>query len=405
MQNYTVAVLGTFDTKGAEYSFLIGALKKAGAKVLTIDVGINEPSFTPDIDRNLVAEAACTTAKYLAEKKDRGTAVDAMTKGAPVILKQLYDKGEIDAVISLGGTAGTTIGTSAMRALPIGFPKLMVSTVGSGDTRPYVGEKDIVMMNSVVDISGVNRISATILTNAANAIVGMASGPKSDIIDGKPLITATMFGVTTPCVTVAKEYLENAGFEVLVFHATGSGGRAMESLINSGMISGVLDITTTEMCDNLVGGVFSAGPDRLNAAASMGIPQVVSVGALDMVNFGTPDSVPEVFKDRKFYQHNPTVTLMRTTVEENDALGKTIGSKLSKSKAPCVLFLPLSGVSMIDAEGQPFFGPDEDKALFDALRSSCDKDNVTIIERDMHINDKEFALEMAKKLESLIKGN
>jgi uncharacterized protein (UPF0261 family) len=275
--------------------------------------------------------------------------------------------------------------------------------VASGDTRPYVGEKDIMMLNSIVDVAGINRISTTVLTNAANAIAGMVMGPEQEKVDEKPLIAATMFGVTTPCVTMAKEYLENAGFEVLVFHATGSGGKSMESLIASGMISGVLDITTTEWCDELVGGVFAAGHARLDAAAQAGIPQVVSVGALDMVNFGPPDSVPPKFKDRKFYRHNPTVTLMRTTADENSELGRIIGGKLSKSKGPCVLFLPLKGVSMIDAGGQPFHGPEEDKALFESIRASCGG-AVRVVERDNHINDREFALEMAKELEKLVKG-
>lgn len=405
MANGVVAVLGTFDTKGREYQFLIKAIKKAGAEVISIDAGVREePCFSPDITRDQVAEAAGVKIADLVQKNDRGTAVKAMTQGAEAILAKLHAEEKINAVISLGGTAGTTIGTSAMRKLPVGFPKMMISTVASGDTRPYVGEKDIIMMNSVVDIAGINRISAAILTNAANAIAGMAVCRIAEDIGEKPIVAATMFGVTTPCVTKAKDYLEAAGFEVLVFHATGSGGRAMESLVESGMISGVLDITTTEWCDELVGGVLNAGPDRLNAAALYGIPQVVSVGALDMVNFGPPETVPEKFKDRKFYQHNATVTLMRTTKEETAALGAIIGEKLSKSKSPCVLFLPLRGVSMIDAEGQPFYGYEEDQALFTALRAHCDKSSVRIMEMDMHINDDEFALAMAKELERMMEG-
>ena len=310
----TVAVLGTFDTKGAEFMFLIDAIKKAGADVLSIDTGVKETTaFVPDISKDEIAKAGGVTIDELIKKNDRGTAVGAMTKGAVDVVSKLHGNGKIDAIVSLGGTAGTTIGTTVMRTLPIGFPKLMVSTVASGDTRPYVGEKDVIMMNSVVDISGINRISAAILTNAANAIAGMANGPKADIVGNKPLIVATMFGVTTPCVTMAKDYLEGIGYEVLVFHATGSGGRSMESLINSGLVEGVLDITTTEWCDELVGGVLSAGPERLDAAANAGIPQVISVGALDMVNFGPVDTVPKKFEGRNFYIHNATVTLMRTT--------------------------------------------------------------------------------------------
>lgn len=402
MRKRTVAVLGTFDTKGIEYHFLIQALGKAGVDTISIDAGIFEPYFTPDISHEQVAQAAGTIIDQLVKSGDRGNAVEKMTIGAPKIIENLYQEGKIHGIISLGGSAGTTIGTSAMRALPIGFPKIMVSTVGSGDTRPYVKEKDIMMMNSVVDIAGVNSISATIITNAANAIAGMVMGSTPEKAISKPLIAATMFGVTTPCVTIAKEYLEKAGYEVLVFHATGSGGKAMEALIEAGMINGVLDITTTEWCDELVGGVFAAGQERLDAAAKMGIPQIVSVGALDMVNFGPPDTIPESFKHRKFYQHNPTVTLMRTTVEENKKLGEIIGGKLSKSKAPCVLFLPLSGVSMIDDEGKPFWGPEEDKALFQSLKTTCDKNAVKIVERNLHINDEEFALEMAMELVNIM---
>ena len=404
MANNVAAVLGTFDTKGREYEFLIKAIKRAGAQVLAIDAGVRElPYFEPDVSRDLVAQAAGVSISELVEKNDRGFAVERMMIGAEKVLSQLHSEGKIGGVICLGGTAGTTIGTYAMKKLPIGFPKMMISTVASGDTRPYVGDKDIIMMNSVVDIAGINRISSAILTNAANAIAGMVTGPASEASDDKPLIAATMFGVTTPCVTKAKDYLEGAGYEVLVFHATGAGGMAMESLVESGMISGVLDITTTEWCDELVGGILNAGPTRLDAAALNGVPQVVSAGALDMVNFGPPDTVPEKFKGRNFYQHNATVTLMRTTKEETAKIGKIIGGKLSKSTAPCVLFLPLKGVSMIDAEGQPFYGPEEDAELFRALRASCDKNAVKIIEKDMHINDDEFAIAMAMELENMLR--
>jgi len=291
-----------------------------------------------------------------------------------------------------------------MKRLPVGFPKVMVSTLASGDTRPYVGIKDITMMYSVVDILGVNSLSSQILANAAFAVAGMVKGNKPKLDDHKPLIAATMFGVTTPCVTEARKYLEEHGYEVLVFHATGTGGMAMESLIEEGFIKGVLDITTTELCDELVGGVLSAGPDRLEAAGEKGIPQVVSTGALDMVNFGPIDSVPDKFKDRNLYKHNPTVTLMRTTVEENKKLAEIIAEKLNKSKGKTSLFLPLKGVSMIDVEGQPFYGPKEDKMLFNTLREKIDENRVEIVEKDTDINDKKFAIMMAKKLINLIEN-
>jgi uncharacterized protein (UPF0261 family) len=278
----------------------------------------------------------------------------------------------------------------------------MVSTLASGDTRPYVGTKDITMMYSVVDILGVNSLSSEILSNAAFAVAGMVKGKKPEPKEKRPLIAATMFGVTTPCVEKARDYLENHGYEVLVFHATGTGGQAMENLVEEGFISGVLDITTTELCDELVGGVLSAGPDRLEAAGKEGVPQVVSTGALDMVNFGPIDSVPKEFKDRNLYKHNPTVTLMRTTAAENKKLAEIIAEKLNKAESKTALFLPLKGVSMIDAEGQPFYGPDEDKMLFETLRKNIDLEKVEIIEKDLHINDEEYALALAKKMIELI---
>ena len=310
-------------------------------------------------------------------------------------------------MLALGGSAGTNIGTTAMQALPIGVPKLMVSTLAAGDVSRWVGGKDILMLNSVVDISGINRISRQVLANAAFAMAGMVYGRKAlDIVDDgaadRPLICASMFGVTTPCVQHASRILENAGYEVLVFHATGGGGRAMESLIAEGLIAGVLDITTTELADELVGGILSAGPNRLTAAAAHAVPQVVSVGATDMVNFGPRDTVPEQFADRKFHIHNATVTLMRTTAEENGALGKEIAEKVSTSKGPAAIMLPLQGVSAIDREGQPFDDPTARESLFEAIRK--DKVNVELIELDHHFNDEAFAEAAAQKLIELIQS-
>ncbi|MDK2785162.1 MAG: hypothetical protein PWR11_1028 [Bacillota bacterium] len=398
----TVVVLGTMDTKGRELGYVRDVIRAQGVDALLVDMGVLEPpAVTPDITREEVAEAAGIDLEALAAKRDRGEAVAAMTRAAAVIARKLYEEGRLDGIISLGGSAGTTIGTSAMQALPVGVPKVMVSTLASGDTRPYVGTKDITMMYSVVDIAGLNRLSRRILGNAARAIAGMVKAEKDEAADDKPIITATMFGVTTPCVTFAREYLESRGYEVLVFHATGSGGRAMEGLIEDGFVSGVLDITTTEWCDELVGGVLSAGPHRLEAAGKRGIPQVVSVGALDMVNFGPPETVPEKFKGRRFYQHNPTVTLMRTTPEECAELGRIIAEKLNAATGPTVVVLPLKGVSMIDAEGKPFYDPEADAALFDALRDNL-RPEIRLVELDNHINDPEFALTMAKILEELM---
>ncbi|KYZ75672.1 hypothetical protein AXX12_10690 [Anaerosporomusa subterranea] len=399
-----VVLLGTLDTKGQEFQYIRDIITGAGLGTVTVDAGVKgSPYFTPDIDNAAVAEAGGTSLFELQAKDDRGLAMAVMTRGAAKVVSELYENGEVAGIISLGGSAGTTIGTTAMQALPVGVPKVMVSTLASGDTRPYVGVKDICMMYSVVDISGLNSLSRQILANAAHAVAGMVKGGAPPVAAEKPLLAATMFGVTTPCVTKAREYLEDQGYEVLVFHATGTGGQAMEDLIDAGFIKGVLDVTTTEWADELVGGVLAAGPHRLEAAGKAGIPQVVSVGALDMVNFGPMDTIPEKFKTRKFYPHNPTVTLMRTTQTECVELGKIISGKINAAKGPTALFLPLKGVSLIDVAGKPFYGPEEDAALFDTLRQTIDRNSVELIELDMDINDDEFALAMAKKLVSMLK--
>jgi uncharacterized protein (UPF0261 family) len=393
----TVGIVGTLDTKGMEFQFIKERIEASGTSTCVVNTGIlGEPSFEPDVSAGEVAEAGGTSLQALQDGGDRGVAVAAMAEGAAKIIAQLQSDGKIDGVISLGGSAGTTIGTTAMRAVPVGVPKIMVSTLASGDTSPYVDTKDVSMMYSVVDIAGINSLSRQILANAAGAIVGMVNAEVPSAED-KPLIGATMFGVTTPCVTKARELLEDAGYEVLVFHATGAGGRAMEDLVKGGFIVGVLDATTTELADELVGGVLSAGPDRLEAAGDLGVPQVVAPGALDMVNFGPPDTVPEQFKDRTFYQHNPTVTLMRTTVEENAELGKIMGQKLSQAKGPTTVIIPKQGVSAIDQEGQPFYSAEAEAAWIENLKANLG-DNVTLIEMDNHINDDAFAEKLVETL-------
>ncbi len=393
----TIAVVATLDTKGQEAQFVKQRIEEAGLAAVLIDAGvIGESPFSAEVPREDVAEAGGTNLNELVEERDRGKSVAVMADGAAKVVRGLFDEGRIHGILSLGGSAGTTIGTSAMRALPVGFPKMMVSTLASGDTRPYVGIKDITMMYSVVDIAGLNRLSRRILANAAAAVCAMAAA-ELPLTEEKPLIGATMFGVTTPCVTKAREILEENGFEVLVFHATGSGGLAMEDLIESGFISGVLDVTTTEWADELVGGVLSAGPHRLEAASKKGIPQVVAPGALDMVNFGPPDSIPEKFKERKFYQHNPTVTLMRTTKEENTELGRIIAEKLSGAKGPTTFFYPKKGVSAIDREEQPFHDPEADEAFISSLKATVAA-NVEVVEMDSNINDEEFAVALARSL-------
>lgn len=398
----TVAVLGTFDTKGKELKFIKECIEEHGLKPLCINTGVFEPVVEPDISSAEVAAAVGADINAIVEKRDRATATEVLAKGTEKLIPQLYAEGKFDGIISIGGSGGTSLATPAMRQLPLGVPKVMVSTMASGDVSPYVGTSDIVMIPSVVDAEGLNDISKVIFSNAANAVVGMVQNRKELESDGKPLLAATMFGVTTPCVKAAEDYLHEQGYDVLVFHATGTGGKCMEALINQGFIKGVLDLTTTEWCDEVVGGVLNAGPNRLTAAGKNGIPQVVSVGALDMVNFGPMDTVPAQFKDRNLYKHNPTVTLMRTTADELKSIGHEIATRLADATGKTTLMLPLKGVSMIDVEGQPFYDAEADKVLFDTLRTELEGSNVEIVELDTDINDKEFAVAAAKKLISLL---
>jgi uncharacterized protein (UPF0261 family) len=398
----TVALLGTLDTKGHEYAFLRDRLRERGIEVLVVDAGVHEPhGLAPDVSRDEVARAAGADVAGLAAAGDRGAAVTAMAEGAEAIVRRLHAHGRLDGILALGGSGGSSIAARAMRALPVGVPKLLVSTVASGDTRPYVGAVDVTMMYSVVDISGVNRVSARIMANAAGAIAGMVEAVVP-ALESRPLVGATMFGVTTPCVTRARERLEELGYEVLVFHATGAGGQSLEALVRDGFLAGVLDTTTTELADELVGGVLSAGPERLEAAGAAGVPQVVSLGALDMVNFGPRETVPQQFAARSLYVHNPTVTLMRTTREECAELGREIGRKLSAATGPTVLFVPLKGVSMIAVEGQPFHDPEADAALLEGLHETL-ADTVEVHEVETDINDPVFATAMADRLHAGIR--
>jgi uncharacterized protein (UPF0261 family) len=363
-----------------------------------VDVGTLEPPRAePDIDRREVAAAGGIDLDELARARDRGRSVSAMAAAAAVLVRRLYEEGRCDGVLAAGGSGNTAIATSAMQALPVGVPKLMVSTVAAGNTRDYIGASDVTLMASVTDVAGVNSVSSRILANAAAAMAGMVQAPPVELPEQRPLIAATMFGVTTPAVTAARESLEQRGYEVLVFHATGTGGMAMEGLIDSDYIAGVLDITTTELADRLVGGVLPAGPERLEVAGRKGLPEVVSLGALDMVNFGARDTVPPQFESRNLYVHNPSVTLMRTTPEECAELGRIIAQKLAGARGPVALFIPLKGVSAIDLEGGPFYDRAADEALFRALRENLSA-NVELHELEHNINDPEFAVAMADRL-------
>ena len=400
-----IVIVGTLDTKGAEHDFARGIIEDQGVDTHLIDAGVRgEPAVEADTPREEVARRGGTELEELIDANDRGEAVDTMARGAAAVAADLHEEGVLEGILSLGGSAGTTIGTTAMRALPYGVPKVMVSTMASGDTRPYVESRDIAMLYSVADVAGLNQLTRTVISNAALAVVGMTTADPDFETPDKPTVGVTMFGVTTPCVTEARALLEERGYEVLTFHATGTGGKAMEELVEQDVIGGVLDVTTTELADELVGGVLSAGPDRLEAAGEAGVPQVVSVGALDMVNFGPRDSVPQEFEDRQFHVHNPTVTLMRTTSEENRELGRTLAEKVNRATGPTTVVLPTGGVSMIDVEGEDFYDPEADAALFDAIRETLN-DDVELIEAETDVNDPEFARTLVDALtESLNDG-
>ncbi|MCC6627437.1 MAG: Tm-1-like ATP-binding domain-containing protein [Chloroflexi bacterium] len=399
----TVGIIAALDTKGAEARLLRDVIAARGLETLLIDVGVlGEPALPAGVTRAEVAAAGGADLARLVASEDKAAAMAAMTAGAAVVAARLHAAGRLDALIGLGGSAGTTIATSAMRALPVGVPTLVVSTVAAGDTRAYIGTKDITMMYSVVDIAGINRLSARILTNAAAAIAGMATAEPPRLAE-RPLLAASMFGNTTACVDRARAALEAAGYEVLVFHATGAGGQTMESLIAGGFIAGVLDVTTTEWADELAGGVFSAGPTRLDAAGAAGVPQVIAPGCLDMVNFGAPATVPERYRDRNLYHWNPSVTLMRTTPEENARLGRIIADKANAATGPVAILLPLQGVSQLDSPGHPYWWPEADAALYDAIKAHV-RPGILVEEIDANINDPAFAdraagllLEMVRK--------
>lgn len=399
--NKTIAVIGALDTKRSDYAFIKKQIEMRGHRVLLVNTGVlGDPFFPADVTAEQVAKAGGAELSDLREIKDKSYAMEVMTKGIEKVMKHLYEQRYIHGAFSMGGSNGTNIGTAGMRTLPIGFPKVMVSTVASGDTQPYLGISDIVMIPSIIDVSGVNRISAQIYANAVGAIVGMVE-TETPTIQGKPIITASMFGNTTTLVNRCKDLIEKQGYEMLIFHATGTGGKTMDSLIEKGYISGVLEMTPTELADTLVGGVLTAGWDRMDPAAKWGIPQVIAPGCLDMVNFWGIDTIPRKFKNRLLYRWNSNVTLMRTNIDENEQLGKMIAEKANKCKGPVVIYLPTKGISELDTIGGVFWWPEANKTLFDAIKEYTDS-HIPIYELECNINDEQFSQTVSNKLLELI---
>ncbi|MDP6543772.1 MAG: Tm-1-like ATP-binding domain-containing protein [Phycisphaerae bacterium] len=402
----TIAMIGAFDTKGPEYAFLRGRILAGGCEVLAINIGVlgTTDLFEVDIEADEAATAGGGDLAALRDSGDRGEAMKVMTAGAPALVKRLYDEGGLDGIIGMGGTGGTAVITAGMRALPLGVPKVCVSTAaGSSNTPAYVGAKDIVMVPSIVDVAGINRISRIIFTRAAGAICGMVGAEPETAPDEKPIITASMFGNTTECVNACMAALAGAGYEVLVFHATGAGGKTMESLVREGLVDAVLDITTTEWADTVCGGMFDAGPERLDAPGKMGVPHLIVPGCVDMANFGGPDTVPRKYKDsdRTFYPWNPEITLMRTNVEENRRMGEIFAEKANAATGPTAFLLPLKGVSILDGDGEMFCDRQADQAIFDAIKAGV-RDDIEVAEIDCNINDPEFAAKAVEMMLALI---
>jgi uncharacterized protein (UPF0261 family) len=399
----TVVIIGSLDTKGQEFAFIKELIEKEGLKTLVVDFGVmGEPAFQPDIPRDEVAQAGGGNLASLASGEHKDQAMKAMADGLAAIVRRLYDEGKLQGIIGMGGTGGTSIATAAMRTLPVGVPKVMVSTVGGGDVSAYAGTKDITFIPSIVDVAGINRISRQIFANAAGAIAGMTKTEVSQDVAEKPLVVASMFGNTTTCVDHARGILEKAGYEVLVFHATGTGGKTMESLIADGYIAASMDITTTELADHVCGGVLSAGPERGLAASRAGIPAVIVPGCVDMANFWGIDTVPEKYAQRNLYQWNPNVTLLRTNVEENIRMGEMIAAAANAATAPVAVLLPLKGVSMLDSEGDRFWDPEADRACFDTIKKNL-QPGIKVIEMENNINDPAFSEKVAMTLLDMLK--
>lgn len=400
----TVVIVGALDTKGKEFLFVKDLIEIEGLNTLVVDFGVmGKPDFTPDIPREEVARQGGADLAVLSGGQHKDAAMKAMAAGLTAVVSRLYADGKLDGIIGMGGSGGTSIATAAMRGLPVGVPKVMVSTVGGGDVSAYTGSKDITFIPSIVDVAGLNKISRVVFTNGAGAIAGMVKMEKPKPASERPLVAASMFGNTTRCVDRAREVLETAGYEVLVFHATGTGGRTMESLVSDGYIMAMLDITTTELADEVCGGVFSAGPARGQAAALKGIPTILVPGCVDMANFGGIDTVPEKYRSRNLYEWNPNVTLLRTNIEENKKMGEMLAAAANVAAGPIAVLLPLKGVSMLDSAGDRFWYPEADAACFSAIRQNL-RPGIEVIEADYNINDPEFADLCANTLLKLIKA-
>jgi uncharacterized protein (UPF0261 family) len=387
----TVVAAGALDTKGADYEFLVERLRSHGVNALTVDFGVlGDPLFVPDVTNTEVARAGGVELGALRQSKDKTLAMRVMAEGLPRVLSRLREEGRLDGVCGMGGSGGTTILSAGVRRLPIGIPKLLISTVAAGDVSAYVGSADVTLMHSVVDVAGLNRISRQIYTNAAAAIAGMVQAVRPESTGERPLVAASMFGNTTACIDRARVSLDGAGWEVLVFHATGTGGKTMQRLASEGFLAGLLDLTTTELADEVCGGVFTAGPERVKMGAASAIPVVLAPGCVDMCNFGPRESVPGKYNSRLLYEWNANVTLMRTSVEENRRIGGLIAETANRCAGPSVVLLPLRGVSMLDSPGGPFWDREADHACFDAIRSRL-KPGLSVIEVDANINDPVFA--------------
>jgi uncharacterized protein (UPF0261 family) len=401
----TVCIIGAFDTKGEDHAYLRSEIAKAGHHTLTVNIGVlgSTALFPVDYEAEAVVNAAGLNLEQIRARKDKAEAMKAFDQAAPLVIRNLYEQGRFDAIIGMGGSGGSSIIASAMRALPIGVPKVLVSTVASGDVSFYVRGKDITMIPSIVDVAGLNRVSRLIYAQAAAAISGMVQGESPRAAEDRPIITASMFGNTTDCVDACRKSLSDQGFEVLVFHATGAGGRAMETLVADGLVEGVLDITTTEWADELCHGVFSAGPERLDAPGRHGVPHLIVPGCVDMANFGPLSTVPEKFRQAKrlLYEWNPSVTLMRTNIEENRRMGEIFAGKANRATGPVAFLIPLRGVSMLDGDGQPFCDREADRAMFDAIKANL-KPGIALVEVDLNINDPAFAAKAVEMMLELV---